>query len=202
MTKQILFRMDNELLQQLTEKLQGKGLTKQFFFNRVTELFIEGKISLYGTIDDKEQTRRDDFDYLKDAILNDTDFVSALSEKLSLLSEPYIIGGDDVISSFADDLASEVSGTIENKDFNPRRNGLGNNERNDRVILPETTDLKGSTGAEIDSACDCTIPENNPLNGACNGSTVPDYVIEKLRSLPHKISNSALEKALGIPSTY
>lgn len=108
--------MDNELLQQLTEKLQSRGLTKQYFFTLLSELFVDGKFDINnGSLiqtDYREQTR-DDFDSFKDAILNDTDFVSALSEKLSLLSEPYIRGGDDDISSLADDFASEVSGTIE-----------------------------------------------------------------------------------------
>jgi len=150
--------MENDLLQQLTEKLQSIGMTKQHFFNKVSQLFVEGKIDINGTslpqTDYREQTRDDfDFNSLKEAFLKDSDFVSALSEKIandnSRFSEPVVGGCAD-------------SG--------------GDNDENEAVNSSQTTE-----------------------NETCN---VPDYVIDKLRSLPSKLSNSALEKALGIPSTY
>ena len=46
MSKQILFRLDDNTAKALEKKLTDKGITKQFLFSKVVELFIKDKLSL------------------------------------------------------------------------------------------------------------------------------------------------------------
>lgn len=48
--KQVLFRLDDSELIALDNKLSDKGLTKQFFFSKCVELFLENKLSLDSNV--------------------------------------------------------------------------------------------------------------------------------------------------------
>ena len=50
MSKQILFRLKDDIATQLENKLSDKGITKQFLFNKVVELFLDDKLSLDSNI--------------------------------------------------------------------------------------------------------------------------------------------------------
>jgi len=44
-TKQVLFRLDDNTLTSFDSKLSEKGITKQFFFTKCVEMFVDGSLS-------------------------------------------------------------------------------------------------------------------------------------------------------------
>ena len=163
-TKQILFRLEDSTAKALENKLNEKGISKQFLFSKVVDLFINDKLSFDSnliassdkkkiTIDSNEVAETIKKHYLTDLanlIASDNNLIALVTERLD--------------SNVLDKLeADNKSYQINSKSYD--NNVIANDIEEPTIVETETAELELEDEGTITPE-----KENKPLTGDWSGA--------------------------------
>ena len=153
-SKQILFRLDTITATALEKKLTEKGISKQFLFSKVVDLFIDDKLSFDNnviatnndnkkiTIDSSKVAETIKKHYLEDIakiIANDSNLIALVTEKLESNVQAELEGNDN--KSYQSDQSSNDSKVITFDREKPKVSNLNTNQE-DNLYSVKNSDSK------------------------------------------------------------